>query len=145
MSETVISRSGRVFVGMVYTDSNPCKVSAERPDYVKRVHMFDVPTTLRTYACTFLDGEAADETWWTVGEFRYVGEDYITAFACRVYRDGRIQVDYGIEREETDPWESALLNVRVPMPTGLSGDAMVTRHIRTCAAYGRGCVVCESV
>ena len=95
----VIGRSGRVFAGMVYTDSDPCRVSAERPDYVERVHMFDVPSTLRAYACTFLDGEAADGVWWTVGEFRYAGEDYITAFARRVIRDGRVTVDYGIERD----------------------------------------------
>lgn len=99
MSETVISRSGRVFAGMVYTDSNPCKVSADHPDHVDRVDMFDVPATLREYACTFLDGEAADGTWWTVGEFRYAGEDYITAYARRVHRDGRIAVDYGIESD----------------------------------------------
>lgn len=99
MSETMISRSGRTFDGMVYADSNPCRVSAEYPDHVKRVHMFDVPSTLRAHACTFLDTQAADETWWTVGEFRYAGacEDYQTAYARRVIRDGRVQVDYGIE------------------------------------------------
>lgn len=96
---TVVSRSGRVFAGMVYTDSDPCRVSAERPDYVRRVHMFDVPSTLRAYACTFLDREAADGTWWTIGEFRYAGEDYITAFARRVVRDGRVTVDYGVEAD----------------------------------------------
>lgn len=44
-----------------------------------------------------------------------------------------------------DPWESALMNVTVPMPTGLSAERMVYRHVQTCASQGRDCVVCESV
>lgn len=88
------------FAGMVHTDINPLQVvSTGHPDPIDQVHMFDVPTTLRMHACTFLDGQAADGTWWTVGEFRYAGEDYITAFARRVLRDGRVTVDYGIERD----------------------------------------------
>lgn len=43
-----------------------------------------------------------------------------------------------------DPWEAALMNVRLPMPTGLSGERMVVRHIQTCATGGRDCVVCET-
>lgn len=73
MGETVVSRSGRVFSGMVYPDAAPVRVDA---DSVRPVHMFDVPASLREHACTFLDGEAADGQWWAVGEFRYAGEEY---------------------------------------------------------------------
>lgn len=87
---------GKAFAGMVFPDVAPLAVT---DDHVSRVHMFDVPSPLRVHACTFLDGQAADGQWWTVGEFRYEGEDYGTAFARRVLRDGRVTVDYGIEAE----------------------------------------------
>lgn len=100
MGVTVVSASGRVFAGMVYTHSDPCEVSAEYLDHVMLVSLLDIPSVLREYACTFLDGEAADGTWWTVGEFRYAGEDYQTAFARCVDRNGRVSVEYGLESDD---------------------------------------------
>lgn len=92
MAQTV-ERTGRTFVGMVYSDTHPIVLPAE---YVKRVHMFDVPAPLREHAHNSLAGLEGD-VWWTLGEFRYSGEaDYDTA-VCRRNRQG--QVEYGIESE----------------------------------------------
>jgi hypothetical protein len=92
MSST-ITRSGRTFEGMAYPDAHPLTV----PDrFVTRVHMFDVPATLREHAHNAL-GDLSGNVWWTVGEFRYAGEGcYETAVACR---NRRGQVEYGIESE----------------------------------------------
>lgn len=97
MSVTMVSPIGRVFAGMVFPDDAPITSPQE---YIKPVHMFGIPAQLREHAHTFLDGEAADGQWWTVGEFRYAGEDYLTAYARRVIRDGRVQTDYGIETDD---------------------------------------------
>lgn len=89
-----VKREGRSFVGMAYADDSPLTL---RDQDVKRVHMFDVPTTLRDHACSVLGGMSGG-VWWTIGEFRYVGEcDYDTAVARRVMRDGRMAIEYGVE------------------------------------------------
>lgn len=94
MTDT-IARSGKAFAGMVVPDTHPLTV----PDrYVSRVHMFDIPASLREHAAYSLNDLSGDQ-WWTVGEFRYAGEDYDTAVARRVLRDGRVVVEYGIESE----------------------------------------------
>lgn len=91
----IIARSGKTFEGLAYLDTHPLTV----PDrYVTRVHMFDVPAVLRDHACTSLDALSGDE-WWTVGEFRYQGEDFDTAVARRVLREGCMAVEFGIESE----------------------------------------------
>jgi hypothetical protein len=86
--------SRRSFAGMVYPDVAPLTVGDR---WVTRAHVMDIPATLREHACTFLDRQAADGAWWTVGEFRYYGGDYVTAVARRVLRAGRVAVEYGIE------------------------------------------------
>lgn len=73
------------FDGMVFPDTNPLRVHDED---IRYVHMFDVPTALRNRAYQALDLLPWYE-WWTVGEFRYAGEDYVTAVAHRG-ADGRI-------------------------------------------------------
>lgn len=89
------TRSGKTFEGMVFPDTHPLSV----PDtQVRRVHMFDVPATLRQHAHESLHS-LCGEQWWTVGEFRYTRQDYDTAVARRVTRDGHTTVEYGIECE----------------------------------------------
>lgn len=79
---------------MVYLDTHSLSVPV---NYVERVHMFDIPTSLREHAHCSLNDLSGDE-WWTVGEFRYEdGADYETAVARRVMRSGRVTVEYGIE------------------------------------------------
>lgn len=93
--ETMVKRSGKTFAGMVYPDTHPVTVP-ER--YVTRVHMFDIPAALREHAAYAL-GELSGGEWWTVGEFRYAGEDFDTAIARRVLVGGRMVIEYGVESE----------------------------------------------
>lgn len=83
----------KTFVGMAHPDTHPVTTPGE---YVKRVHMFDVPTSLREHASYAL-GELSGREWWTVGEFRYEGEAcYDTAVARRTDKG---VIEYGIETE----------------------------------------------
>lgn len=88
-----VERTGRTFVGMVHRDADPILMPAE---YVKRVHMFDVPASLREHAHNLL-ADVCGDVWWTLGEFRYSGEDCHETAVCR--RNRRGQVEYGIETE----------------------------------------------
>lgn len=93
--ETMVKRSGKTFAGMVFPDTHPVTV----PDrYVRQVHMFDIPAGLREHAAYSLNSLSGGE-WWTVGEFRYEGEDFDTAVARRVLRGSRMVVEYGVESE----------------------------------------------
>lgn len=86
-------RSGRTFTGMTIPDTHPMTLPAA---FVTRVHMLDVPASLRAHAAYAL-GELSGDEWWTVGEFRYEGEEYYdTAVARRVAG----QIQYGIEKGE---------------------------------------------
>jgi hypothetical protein len=87
------ARSGKVFEGMAYPEDFPSTVPG---GYVTRAHMFDVPGVLRERAVHVL-GTREGGVWWTVGEFRYAGEDFSQAVARRVMRDGRMVVEYGLE------------------------------------------------
>lgn len=80
------------FSGMVYPDASPIMA----PDTaVKRVHMFDVPTGLRDHAATVITHMSGDH-WWTIGEFRYEGEDYTTAYG----QWSRAGVTFGIDNDD---------------------------------------------
>lgn len=92
MSETVGSRGGRVFEGMAYPDANPLRVHDED---IRYVDVSDIPQVLCDRAHQALDLLPSCE-WWTVGEFRYAGEDYSTAVARRG-ADGR--VTFGVETD----------------------------------------------
>lgn len=92
---TTVARSGKTFEGMVFPDTHPLTVPTQ---HVRHVHMFDVPATLRQHAHESLHTLSGEE-WWTVGEFRYTRQDYDTAVARRVTRDGHMTVEYGIECE----------------------------------------------
>lgn len=82
------------FSGMVYPDTAPLVA----PDTaVKRVHMFDVPTVLRDHAASVVTAVSGDH-WWTVGEFRYADEDYVTAYA----QWSRAGVTFGIDDDDDD-------------------------------------------
>lgn len=86
---SMIVRKGKGFIGNVYTDPAPLPVTTGT---VQRVHMFDVPASLREHAVYAL-GDLSGGQWWTVGEFRYTDSpDYETAVARRV----GAQVQYGI-------------------------------------------------
>lgn len=87
------ARSARPF-GMVFPDAHPIVMPDE---YAKRVHMFDIPASLREHACTVLD-TLSGGVWWSIGEFRYAGDmDFTTATARRVLVNGRMAVQYAIE------------------------------------------------
>lgn len=95
MTSTQPVRQHKGFAGMVYPDPVPTTM----PDRdVTRVHMFDIPTSLREHACTQLDSMSGG-AWWTIGEFRYEGEDYGVAVARRALRGGRMAVEYGVESD----------------------------------------------
>lgn len=96
MADTVV-RAHRTFEGMSCPESHPVTV---RDRYVTRVHMFDIPTSLRNHAYQTLDALSGGE-WWTVGEFLYTGEScYDVAVARRVMREGRMVIEYGVESAE---------------------------------------------
>jgi hypothetical protein len=79
---------------MVCPDSNPLRVP---DDAVRRVHMFDIPTTLRSHAYALLDMLPGGR-WWTVGEFQPRPDVYAkTAVARRVLHGDRLAVEFGIE------------------------------------------------
>jgi len=86
----------RAFEGMVCPDTHPLTV----PDrFVRPVSLFEVPPLLRDYAYQAL-GDMSGGQWWTVGEFRYQGEEWHdTAVARRVLREGRMTVEFGTECE----------------------------------------------
>lgn len=82
--------------GSIVPDTHPVTVADK---WVKRVHVFDIPVTLREHAHNVLSDLSGDE-WWTVGELRYSGQpEYDTAVARRVLRNGRMAVEFGIESE----------------------------------------------
>lgn len=83
------------FEGMVYPDTHPLTVDST---YVRQVGMFHIPAALRQHAYESL-GDLSGDEWWTVGEFRYAGQDYDTAVARRILRDGRMTMEFGIEGE----------------------------------------------
>lgn len=86
--------AGKAFTGMVYPDMQPL---AARDQDVRRVSLFDIPTTLRQHAYGMVDAWEVGE-WYSVGEFRYAGGDgFETAVARRCLRNGRLGVEYGIE------------------------------------------------
>ena len=87
-----------LFAGMVYPDTAPIQFPAGA-DYVRAVPITLVPEPIRMSAYAFLDQQAADGRWWAVGEFRYSGGDYVTAAARRVLRNGRVAVEFGVERD----------------------------------------------
>ena len=90
--------TGRTFGGMVFPDANPVTVDAR---WVHRVHMFDVPTSLREFAAGVLSPVSGDE-WWSIGEFRYTDtpySDYVTAVA----RWRRTGIEYGVEGDVEHP------------------------------------------
>jgi len=86
--ERVVARK---FEGMAYPDACPLVVMGAD---VERVHMFDIPTSLRDHAAKVIT-PMSGEAWWTIGEFRYAGEDYATAVA----QWSRAGVTFGIERD----------------------------------------------
>lgn len=89
-----LARTYRPFAGMIYPDAAPITVDAE---HVRAARAGEVPTLLREHARETLHTLAGDE-WWTLGEFRYLGEyDYDTAVARRVTREGHSSIEYGIE------------------------------------------------
>lgn len=94
MADTV-KRTGKTFSGMAFPDTHPSTVDNT---YVRRTHMLDIPALLRVHAYGAL-GDLSGDEWWTIGEFRYEGEDYDTAVARRILRNGRMAVEFGIERD----------------------------------------------
>lgn len=86
-----VVRSGREFTGMVVPEGLPTEVASR---FVRPVHMFDVPAVLREHAGYAL-GDMSGSRWWTLGEFRYVGEDVCESAVAR--RVGA-QIQYGIEK-----------------------------------------------
>lgn len=95
VTTAAVVRSGKTFEGMVIPDTHPLTVPGRS---VRRVHMFDVPTTLRQHAHEALHALSGEE-WWTIGEFRYTREDYDTAVARRVMVAGSMIIEYGIEED----------------------------------------------
>jgi hypothetical protein len=74
---------------MVYPDAHPVTV----PDrYVERVTADEAPAALREFAAGVLSAVSGSE-WWTLGEFRYMGEDY----SVLVGRWTRTGIEYGVE------------------------------------------------
>lgn len=86
-------RTGRAFTGEVIPDTHPTTLPAA---FVTRVHMFDIPATLREHAAYAL-GDLSGDEWWTVGEFRYAGESF---YDIAVARRDRATILYGIEKGE---------------------------------------------
>lgn len=92
MSENVISPNGRVFAGMVLLDASPVVADDST---VRRVGQFDIPTPLREHAHVVMP-RLTRCVWLSIGEFRYAGEDYTTAF-CKW--DGREWL-YGVDSDD---------------------------------------------
>lgn len=85
----ILNETGKAFAGMTYPDAHPICVPVR---HVKQTTMSAIPAPLREHAQACLSAVSGDE-WWTIGEFRYAGEDYTTAVA----RWKRTGIEYGIE------------------------------------------------
>ncbi len=75
----------------VTPDTHPIEISGAG---VERVHMFDVPASLREHAHYML-GELSGNVWWSLGTFLAQGETLLDSAVCR--RNERSQVEYGVE------------------------------------------------